>query len=92
MEAQPEPETPQLKRKSYTIKAQKRYYEKVKNDDEKRKHRNKKIYEARARRIAKLKEEAEETKKNELIENKLENIKQLLKDGKITMDEIQNLQ
>ena len=86
------PEVPQLKRKSYTIRAQKKYYEKVKNDPELKAKRNKKIYEARARRIAKNTEEVNKKKENDLIDNKLETIKKLLKEGKITMDELQNIQ
>ena len=83
---------PELKRKSYTIKAQKTYYDKVKNDPILKAKRNAKIYAAKKRREErKAKETKEETKEKEL-NNNVDMIKQLLKDGKISIDELKLLQ
>tara|TARA_R110002020_G_scaffold305914_1_gene521866 strand:+ start:1033 stop:1314 length:282 start_codon:yes stop_codon:yes gene_type:complete len=86
------PETPQLKRKAYTIKAQKKYYDKVKNDPELKAIRNARLYAARDKLKAKREREALEKKQNNEINENIDNIKQLLKEGKISLDELKALQ
>ena len=86
------PETPKLKRKSYTIRAQNKYYEKIKNDPVLRAKRNARIYASRKKKDAERKLQKEEQIKEKEINQNLDNIKQLLKEGKITLDELKSLQ